>query len=158
MTLIINDCAAGVNIDVPSRIISSPSSKSCSSSKRTPSGVLSSVPCSNSIPWLLFTPSVSCVTLTTSSKLVSRTCVEVSNPVIVPVWLVNVFPAAKVPVISLRTKCAVGNISGGSTTLYRKPPSVILNDWTPPISVVVAINFAPVPDVVFETLIVGSLV
>ena len=44
----------GVNTDVPSRIIFSPSSKSCSDSKRIPAGIFISVPCSNSIPWLLF--------------------------------------------------------------------------------------------------------
>ena len=116
------------------------------------------MPCSNSIPWLLFASSDSCVTLITSSKLVSRTWDDVSQLLIVPVWLVNVFPAAKVPVTSFKTKCAVGAISGGSITLYLKPPSVILKDCAAPISVVVVISFAPVPEVVFETLTVGSFV
>jgi len=39
-----------------------------------------------------------------------------------------VLPAAKVPVTSLRTKWAIGDISGGSIILYLKPPSAILND------------------------------
>ena len=157
-TLNVNVCGVGVNVPVPSNTIPSPSSKSCSSSRRIPTGILSSVPCSNSIPWLLFAPSVSCSTLTEFLKLVLRTCVELSNPVIVPVWLVKVAPAAKVPLISLRTKCAVGSNSGGSILLYRKPPSVISNDSIEPISVVVAISFAPVPDVVSVTATVGSFV
>ena len=151
-------CDAGVNVPVPLSIIPSPSSKSCSVSKRIPSGIFISVACSNSIPSLLFEPSLSCSILITSAKLVSSSWVEVLNPLTVPVWLVKVLPAAKVPVTSLRTKWAVGSNSGGFIVLYLRPPSVILNDLAAPISFVVAISFAPVPDVVSVTATVGSFV
>jgi len=42
--------------------------------------------------------------------------------------------------------------------VYLRPPSKTANDFAEPISVVVAISFAPVPDVVSVTATVGSLV
>ena len=160
LTLNVNVCGAGVNVPVPSRTIFSPSSKSCSSSKTIPSCVKSEVPCSNWIPsWNGIIAEVcSCSILITFSKLVDRTWVELSQLLIVPVWLVKVLPAAKVPVTSLSTKCLVGNISGGLVVVYLNPPSTILKDWAAPMLVVVAISFVPVPDVVSETVTVGSFV
>ena len=42
--------------------------------------------------------------------------------------------------------------------MYLRPPSKTAYDFAEPISVVVAISFAPVPDVVSVTATVGSLV
>ena len=135
----------------------SPSSKSCSSSSRTPLGICSKLPCSNCMP-SLNVPACSCWSLMTFSKVVSRTWVSLSKPLTTPVWVVREAAVAKVPVTSLRTKWALNVASGGLDVEYLKPLSVILIDLAAPISVVVAINLVPEPDVVFETLTVGSLV
>ena len=55
---------------------------------------------------------VSNVTLTTSSNDVFNILVDESNDEMVPVWVVRVLLAAKVPVISLRVKFALNTNSG----------------------------------------------
>ena len=139
-------------------MIPSVSSNSCSSSRRIPSGVRSSVPCSSWIP-SLNELDCSCSTLITFWNVVSRTFVFVSQLLIVPVWPdeTRVFPAAKVPDTSFKTKCALKEGSGGLLSVYLNPAFVIFVDLIEPISVVVACRLALIPEVlVIET--VGSLV
>ena len=108
---------------------------------------------SSSVSWNV--PSCSCVTRTTFSKVVSKTFVEELKPFTVPVWVVNVFAFAKVPLTSLRTKWALSDKSGGLLDLKSKPWSSILIDFIEPISSVTARSFAPVP-VVVDIETVGS--
>ena len=93
------------------------------------------------------------------ANVVSRTLVLVSQPLIVPVCPdeVRVFPTAKVPVTSLRTKCALKVGSGGLLAVYLNPELVIFASLIEPISVVVACRLALVPEVLV-TEMVGSLV
>jgi len=58
---------------------------------------------------------------------VSRTLVVLFHPLIVPVCPdeVNVLPTSKAPVISLRTKCALYDNSGGLVLLYLNPEFLI---------------------------------
>ena len=81
-----------------------------------------------------------------------------SHPFTTPVWVVRAAAVAKVPVTSLRTKCALNIASGGLLGEYLNPLSVIFIDLAAPILVVVDINLTPEPEVVSETLTVGSLV
>ena len=126
LTLYVNDCAAGVNVPVPSNKIPSVSSNSCSVSSKMPMGVSNSVPCSS---WILSLKVLdcSCATLITFSNVVVSTFVSLSQDLIVPVWPdeVKVLPAAKVPVTSLRTKCALNDFSGGLLAVYLNPAFVI---------------------------------
>ena len=138
----------GVNVPEASNIMLSPStSKSCSSSKRTPWGSSISVPLSSWIPSLKV-PSCSCVSLITSSKVVSRTFFVASQDLTVPVCVVKVFAAANVPDTSLTIKWARIVASGGFALLYLNPVLFTLRLFTAPISVVVAKSFAEEPPVV----------
>tara|TARA_Y100000741_G_C18235985_1_gene551725 strand:+ start:280 stop:693 length:414 start_codon:yes stop_codon:yes gene_type:complete len=94
-------------------------------------------------------------TLTTLSNEVFSTFVEESNDTIVPVCPdeLRVSRAAKVPVISLRTKFALNFISGSE--VYAKPGLVISTSPTDPILSVVAKSFVPVPET-DVTVTVGS--
>ena len=93
--------------------------------------------------------------LTTLSNEVFNTLVEESKDTIVPVWPdeARVSLAAKVPVISLRTKFAL-NFGTGSAT-YAKPALVISTSPTDPMLSVVASKLVLVPEV-DVTVTVGS--
>mgnify|MGYP005685948513 CR=1 FL=1 len=62
-------------------------------------------------------PSCSCFTLTTFSNVVSRTLVEESKALTVPVWVVKVLLTANVPDTSFKTKWALNVKSGGLVSL-----------------------------------------
>ena len=118
MTTIVSNEAGDVDIAVPSKIIFSPSSKSCSSSKI----ILASKPDASWVPnsnsndsWKV--PSCSCFTLTTFSNVVSRTLVEESKALTVPVCEVKVLLTANVPDTSFKTKWALNVKSGGLVSL-----------------------------------------
>ena len=57
---------------------------------------------------------VSNVVLTTSSKVVWRTCVSVSKDLTIPVWVVNASPVTNVPLVSFNTKFALKVIAGST--------------------------------------------
>ena len=128
-------------------MLSPSTSKSCSSSSKIPSGVRSSVPCSNCMP-SLNVPSCSWTNLITFSKVVSRMFFVESQDLIVPVCVVKVLFAAKVPVTSLTTKCAFKFASGGFAVLYLNPELLILISLTAPISLVSARSLEEVPPIV----------
>ena len=95
--------------------------------------------------------------LTTLSNVVFNKFVEESNDTIVPVCPdeARVFPAAKVPVTSLRIKFALNFISGSE--VYAKPGLVSSISPTDPMLSVVASKLVPVPEV-DVTVTVGSVV
>ena len=94
--------------------------------------------------------------LTTLSNEVFNTLVVSSNDTIVPVCPdeLRVSRAAKVPVISLRTKFAL-NFGAGSAT-YENPELVISISPADPMLSVVASKLVPVPEL-DVTVTVGSL-
>ena len=94
--------------------------------------------------------------LTTLSNEVFNTLVVSSKDTIVPVWPdeARVSLAAKVPVISLRTKFALKSEVGSA--VYAKPALVISTSLTAPMLSVVAKSFVLVPEL-DVTVTVGSL-
>ena len=126
---------------------------SCSSSKRNPTGVKSSVPSSSWIPSLNVPVCSWTIFWVLSNSFNINSLVVVSQAITVPTWEVKELFAPNVPVTSLSKKCALKLTSGGFVLLYLNPLLLIFKLCIFPISWGVAKIAAPEP----PTLVIDSV-